>query len=75
MKCVICHVGETKPGLASEYFERDGKGVVVRGIPAEVCQTCGESYTDELTAERVEELVEDALKNGPDVALRQYKAA
>lgn len=44
MKCVLCKTGNTKPGKAALYFERDGEPHVVRQVPAEICSNCGEEY-------------------------------
>jgi YgiT-type zinc finger domain-containing protein len=46
VKCVICKQGETVPGVTSMLFEENGSTIVVKGIPADVCDTCGESYLD-----------------------------
>ncbi|MBI5562011.1 MAG: YgiT-type zinc finger protein [Deltaproteobacteria bacterium] len=44
MKCVVCKHGETENGKAAVTFDRDGFTLVVRGVPADVCSTCGEEY-------------------------------
>lgn len=46
MKCVICKTGETRPGTASVVLERAGTTVLIRDVPGEICDTCGEVYHD-----------------------------
>jgi len=76
MRCVICKVGETAPGHATVPLEgADGVVVVFRGVPAEVCQTCGEPYLDGPTTDRVLELVRAATASGIHVAVQDYQAA
>ena len=75
MKCVICKEGETRPGKASVLFDRDGSTFVVRSVPAEVCQNCGEEYVDDATAARLLRAAEDAARAGVHVDVREYVAA
>ena len=74
MKCVLCRTGETRPGTTTETYELGGRMVVVRGVPAQVCQQCGESYTDEATTRRLETIVENARRAGV-VVIQEYEAA
>jgi YgiT-type zinc finger domain-containing protein len=43
MQCVICKHGETAPGFAVVTLNRADTVVVFKEVPADVCQTCGES--------------------------------
>ena len=42
MKCVICKNGEVTPGTTTVTLERGQTTLVVKGVPARVCMTCGE---------------------------------
>ena len=42
MKCVICKYGETEPGTTTITLERDNTTLVIKNVPADVCQYCGE---------------------------------
>jgi YgiT-type zinc finger domain-containing protein len=75
MLCVICKNGETSPGTATVTLERDGNVVVILGVPAEICQNCGEEYIDSETTTRVLDVAEQALRQGVKVDVRQYLAA
>jgi YgiT-type zinc finger domain-containing protein len=37
MKCVICKHGELKPGITSVLFEKNGTTVVIKSVPADIC--------------------------------------
>jgi len=74
MICVLCRTGETKPGKTTETYEIGATVVVVRGIPAEVCQQCGETYTDEPTTRQLERIVDKARRAGV-VVIQEYQAA
>ncbi len=74
MRCVLCRTGETKPGKTTETYELGGTVVVVRGVPAEVCQQYGETYTDEATTRQLERIVDKARRAGV-VVIQEYEAA
>lgn len=38
MKCVICGQGEARPGTATLVLERDGRTVIVKHVPTQVCE-------------------------------------
>lgn len=74
MKCVVCKHGETKPGVATITLERDALTLVVKGVPAEVCENCGEEYFDEQTTRRLLETANKEADSGAQVEVRQYAA-
>lgn len=75
MKCVICKQGEVQPGLATVTLERDALTMVVKRVPARVCENCGEEYIDESIAERLFKTAKKMARSGAQVDVREYKAA
>jgi len=75
MKCVICKLGQTRPGKATVTLERDGLTLVIKGVPGAICSTCGEEYVDEETTARLLETAEQAARSGVQVEIREYAAA
>jgi YgiT-type zinc finger domain-containing protein len=75
MKCVICKTGENRPGTASIVLERDGTTILIRDVPGEICDTCGEVYHDAEITKLLLEQAEQAYLNGVDVEVRRYKKA
>lgn len=75
MKCVICKTGETCPGTASVVLERAGTTVLIRDVPGEICDTCGEVYHDAEITKLLLDQAEQAYRNGVDVEVRRYKKA
>jgi YgiT-type zinc finger domain-containing protein len=74
MKCVICRHGETQPGTTTVTLERDSLTLVVKSVPAGVCDTCGEQYVDEETAARLLETLAETAGAGVQVDVRAYAA-
>jgi YgiT-type zinc finger domain-containing protein len=75
MKCMICKNGEIKSGKATITLEREGTTLVIKKVPAEVCNNCGEEYVDEATTARLLKTAEQAAQAGVQVDIREYIAA
>ena len=74
MKCVICKQGQTDKGFTTVILERGHTTVVIKEVPADVCENCGEYYLSEEVTERVQNLAEQAFKNGVDIEVLRYAA-
>ena len=44
MKCIVCKHGNTEPGTMTATLERGDTTIVVKEVPADVCDNCGEEY-------------------------------
>jgi YgiT-type zinc finger domain-containing protein len=75
MMCVICNQGNTQPGTATVTLTREFLTLVVRGVPAQVCENCGEEYVDEETSKHLLATAEESARAGVQVDVRQYTAA
>ena len=75
MKCVICKHGNTQAGTMTATFERNGATIVIKGVPAEVCETCGESYLSREVSSLILKQAEEAAKAGVQVDIRKYRVA
>lgn len=74
MTCSICRRGTTAPGETSVVLERDDAVVIVRGVPAEICDECGEYYLSEAVGQTVLNLGEAAILRGAEVEIVRYAA-
>lgn len=52
MKCPVCEKGNLKKGKIKESMF----GVYLGEFPAEICTSCNESFTDEETTKKIEEM-------------------
>lgn len=74
MQCVICKQGETRPGTATVTLERGATTVVIKQVPADVCENCGEYYlSDEMTV-RVLAMAEAAVADGAEIEVLRFAA-
>lgn len=74
MMCIICKHGKTQPGTVTVTLERDESIVILKGVPAEVCDNCGEYYLSDAVTEQVLQRAELAVNNGAEVEILRYAA-
>jgi YgiT-type zinc finger domain-containing protein len=75
MKCVICKHGETRAGNTTVTLERGGTTLVIKGVPAGICDNCGEAYVDEQITRQLLATTDEALRSGVQVDVRQFSVA
>ena len=75
MNCAICRQGATRPGTTTVTLERDELTLVVKNVPAEVCEVCGEEYVSEATTARLIAIAAHAATAGMQVEVRDFLAA
>jgi YgiT-type zinc finger domain-containing protein len=74
MRCVICKHGETQAGRTAVTFERGGATLVIKSVPAQICDNCGEAYVDEGTTSQLLEIADEAVRAGVQVDVREFAA-
>ncbi len=74
MKCVICKTGLTHPGTTTVTLQRADTVVVIRDVPAEVCDNCGEYYLNESVARRVYADADETAHRHVEVEIQRYAA-
>jgi YgiT-type zinc finger domain-containing protein len=74
MKCIICKEGETYIGKVTVPLQRGETTVLIKGVPAEVCNNCGEYYLSDEVTGQVLNLGEEAVKKGVEVEILRFAA-
>ena len=74
MNCVVCKSGQTKPGSATVTLNRGESVIVMKGVPAGVCENCGEYYLSDEISARVMESAETAVRRGAEVEILRFAA-
>ena len=72
MKCLICKQGETQPGFTVVTLQRDDSTLVIKGVPAEICENCGEYYLSDEIAKRLYQQAEETLEHGAEVEIGRF---
>ncbi len=73
MKCVLCKPGDTRPGEATVTLHRGETGVVVKEVPADICENCGDYSPSDSVAEKVMAKAA-AVRNGAEVEILLFAA-
>jgi YgiT-type zinc finger domain-containing protein len=50
MQCVLCKHGTTHPGNVTVTLERDNCIIILKDVPADICENCEEYYLSQSTA-------------------------
>lgn len=74
MKCVICKNGEASPGEATVVLTREGSTIVIRNVPADVCDNCGEYYLSGEITDRVLQIAQEAVSKGAEIEVLGFAA-
>ncbi|AMQ90110.1 type II toxin-antitoxin system MqsA family antitoxin [Marinobacter sp. LQ44] len=74
MKCAICKNGETNLGTTTVTMTRGDATIVVKNVPAEICDNCGEYYLDDAISAKILSMAEEAIKQNQEVEVIQFAA-
>jgi YgiT-type zinc finger domain-containing protein len=74
MSCVICRNGTTRNATVTVTLQRGDTTVILKQVPAEVCENCGEYYLSSEVAAQVLEKAEAAVKSGAEVEILRFAA-
>jgi len=74
MKCTICKTGHTHPGLTTVSLQRGNTVVVIRDVPAEICEACGEYCLSDTIARRVYANAEETPHRNVEVEIQRFAA-
>ena len=74
MICLICKQGEARPGRVTVPMQRGDCTVIIKDVPADVCENCGEYYVSESVTRELLRRVEAAAENGAEIEIVAYAA-
>ena len=74
MKCTICKNGETRPGRVSVTLQRGETTIVIKDVPAGICDNCGEYYLTEEVTHDVLRRAEESVSRGVELAILRFAA-
>ena len=74
LQCQLCKHGSTRPGMMTVNLQRVATTVIIKNVPAEICENCGEYYLDENTTKQVLSMAEEAAKNRAEVEILSFAA-
>ena len=70
--CMLCKCDTVKQSTTTHVVNYNGSVIVIKNVPCEECEQCGEIfYTDEVAA-RLEKIVNDTKKLLQDLSVLDY---
>ena len=74
MNCLICKHGETHAGNVTVTLQRDETTVIIKDVPGEVCENCGEYDLSETVTGQVLEIAEEAAERHAEIEVIRFAA-
>jgi YgiT-type zinc finger domain-containing protein len=74
MTCPTCQTGHTARGTATKTLERGETLVVVRHVPADVCDRCGAPLYAGAVVEQLLALLDEATRAGVTFQVREFSS-
>jgi YgiT-type zinc finger domain-containing protein len=74
MSCVICRNGKTLKGHVTVTLQRGETTVILKQVPADVCDNCGEYYLSSEVTAQVLGKAESAVQSGAEVEILRFAA-
>ncbi|GFN37143.1 MULTISPECIES: type II toxin-antitoxin system MqsA family antitoxin [Bacillota] len=71
MNCALCK-GKLKKGVVNHIIDLGDGIIIIKNVPANTCNQCGEYYVDTETAIKLENIVEELRKNKAEVLIINY---
>jgi YgiT-type zinc finger domain-containing protein len=71
--CPVCHGGRKQVGRTTFTVDLGFGVVVVRDVPAQVCDLCGTDWLEDSVAEKLEQIVEQARLKHPVVEVANWQ--
>ncbi len=71
MNCVLCKANLTE-GRVNHIIDQGEGIIIVKNVPANTCQQCGEYYLDTKAALEIETMVDEIKKNKAEVFIVNY---
>ena len=72
MECEKCRNGVREPVRKAQLGERDGRTVVVLGVPVERCMACGEIWLSMAVAKKLDAMFDHLLAAGAESATAHW---
>ncbi|MBW8003720.1 MAG: type II toxin-antitoxin system MqsA family antitoxin [Planctomycetes bacterium] len=74
MTCPICKHGKMDKGFTTLVFEAGNSTIIVKKVPADVCDNCHESFIPEEISRKVLKTVDNEVKKGVELEVLHYAA-
>ncbi len=71
MNCIVCK-GELTKKVINHIVDINGHIIIIKNVPAEVCEQCGESFFENQVALALEKIVDEIVSNKAEITIVNY---
>jgi YgiT-type zinc finger domain-containing protein len=75
MDCTLCKSGSTEDGYVTVTLEKGNTIVLIKNVPAEICQNCGHYYLSKEITTMVLNLGKEAYQKGTELEIINLQVA
>ena len=75
MNCALCRNGTYEEGVTTIVLTKEQGIVIIKEVPALICNQCGEYILSEEIASKVMQIAKSAMENGAEIEIRKFIAA
>ena len=69
MICLTCKIGTPRPGTTTVLLGKKGSLVILKEVPARICDNCGERYFDSDVTKQMLEEADSVYKKGAELEI------
>ena len=73
--CMYCKCKTVKPSFTTHVVNYKGCIIIVKNVPCEECEQCGEKYYSDEVAQKLERIVDMAKKLMQELSVLDYSKA
>ncbi len=73
--CMYCKCKTVTPSITTHVVNYHGSVIVIKNVPCEECEQCGEKYYTDEVAARIEELINTVKNLMQEVSVLDYQKA
>ena len=70
--CMFCKCDTVTPSLTTHVVNYNGAIIVIKNVPCEECEQCGEKFYTDYVAEKLEKMVNAAKQMMQEIAVLDY---
>ncbi len=74
MGCAVCRQGTLEDGTATVVLERGEATLIFKGVPAQVCDNCGEEFLAARINESLLRRADEAMRRGTTLEMLRFAA-
>ena len=72
MICVLCKSGETNAGKVNVVLSQGQATIIIKDVPAEICDNCGEHYLSDSVTQQVLIMAKKTVSKETEIEILKF---